>query len=211
MTLLLFLLAGCVAENSSPSNDDSSNTIEGIKVEGNIVSNNQAIDEAIIEVTITNETNEAFRGTVTVFQDWNYWDIDVDMIVPNTSISRQTKTGYIERDKRSFSYRVKGEFIETYESEISYEILYQPEGTYAFYVQVDEVTEETAISIVKDLYSKYGQNLGRVAIYDSTLDEEIGGGTLVIPKADFYNNMLGYSLTMYNDDGSSVNIEFELP
>lgn len=200
---VLLILAGCAAEDS--------NKIEGIVVEGGIISNYQEIDEAIIEAVITNETDQAFRGTVTVFQDLNYWDIDVDLLAPKSSISRQTKTGYIERDKQNFSYSIRGEFIELYESEVDYEILHQPEGTYTFHVQVDEVSEETAISIVKDLYSKHGVNLTRVAIYDLTLDEEISEDSFVVPKADFYNNRLGYSLTMYHVDGSSEIVDFELP
>ncbi len=208
MILFLLILTGCV---SNSQNNDSSKTVEDIKVEANIIYTNLVIDEAIIEVKITNETDDAFRGTVTVLHEFDSWDIDVDMIAPNSTIKRQMKTGYIERDKRSFSYRVKGEFIETYESDLSYEILYRPEGTYAFYVQVEEVTEETAISIVKDLFSKYGQNLRSVSIYDSTLDEEITEENRPFPKADFHYNLMGYGLTIYNEDGSSEAIEIELP
>lgn len=209
--LLSLVLAGCAVEGSNPQNNDSNKTFEGIKVEGNILSNAQGIDEAIIEVTISNETDEAFRGSVTVLHGFNSWDIDVDMIAPNSSISKQTKTGYIDDNKRSFSYRVEGEFVEVHESKLNYEILYRPEGTYAFYVQVDEVSEEAAVSVVKDLYTKYGQNLAHISIYDSNLDEEINEENRPFPKAEFFNNALGRGLTIYKEDGSSEDIEFELP
>jgi len=210
VSLIVVFLVGCATENSEISG--KTKLVEGIKVEGSILSNVPEIDETVIGVTITNETDKAFRGTATVFiGTLNYWDIDIDMLASNSSITRQAKTGYIDQEKIDFRYRVEGEFVESYESDVNYEILYRPEGLYAFYVQVDEVTEETAISIVKDLYSKYGQNLRHISIYDLTLNEEINEENRPFPKAEFFNNALGRGLTIYKEDGSSEDIEFELP
>lgn len=175
---------------------------DGIYVEVGIASNIKEIDEGVIVAKITNQTDKTFSGHVDLIGGQaKYWRIDVENLPPGESIERQTKIGYIDTSTQQavFSrYEVRGHLEDkSHTSAYDYTIIYKPDDATAFYVQTEEVTKQSAIEIIKDLYAKYGENLTHVSIYDKTQNVKEGDMPEESPKADYFKT--GNIITIYEN------------
>lgn len=196
------------------SNENQSTSIEGIDVIASVASNNQSLNEALIQAKITNTTEKVFKGTVTLYgsllQEHKFWDVELDYLAPGTSVIRELKLSYIALDNPEYTYKADGEFIDAQpESDIAYELFYQPSDS-SMYVQTETVTTESATAIVKDLYAKHGESLKHIAIYSKDHDIKEGKQPESLPDAEYYYNVAVKQITINQPDGSVEIIDFEI-
>lgn len=199
--IILLILGFIISQFFFKGNEDvKQKEIEGIDVEMVIDSNNKVLDEAIIRATITNSTDKTYSGKVSLFHSsFKGWDIDVKSLPPGKQVTREIKEKYVKHPDDEFRYSAAGKLEDKkYKSKIKYTAK-ESETKGSLNVQMDEVSKENVIEVMKELYSIHGENLINVSFFDNSVNINSLDFNVDSPIASYFGTKAGKTISIGND------------
>lgn len=200
IAVTVFTIAGCSDSGNDSSIADEKKEVEGIEVNFELLSNNQIIDESMLEITIINTTDKTYIGKISFNNTSSqYWDIDIENLPPGKQLIREVKNGYNKHPEDGINYKVKGELSDKgYASGVEYK-LFKTDSERAFNVQTKNITKETIIEITKEVYAEHGDNLINLSFYGESQVLKDGVDTDAIPEASYFGSKVSKTITLGND------------
>ncbi|MEK4712237.1 hypothetical protein [Sporosarcina sp. FSL K6-5500] len=200
LLVLVITIAGCSDSGNDSSVADEKGVVEGIEVNFDLLSNNQIIDESMLEITITNTTDKTYIGKISFSNTSSqYWDIDIENLPPGKKLIREIKNGYNKHPEDGINYKVKGELSDKgHVSGVEYK-LFKTDSERAFNVQTKNITKETVIEITREIYAEHGDNLVNLSFYGEAQTLKDGENPDAFPEASYIGSKVSKTITLGDD------------